>query len=102
MTQDQRELGDEHAAATWTRKDWAPERQECQNYDNVRISKVVYEPTARLNALLEQLAQGGKVTEQDQATVRQDMALVSTFPDHAAKRAYFEKVDQFFSRLGRP
>ncbi len=102
VVQDEREQGDDHAASSWTRRNWLPEREECQNYDNVRIGKVVYEPTARLERLLQLLAQGGRVTEQDKTVVRQDMLLVSTFPDHAAKRAYFDKVDQFFQRADGP
>jgi hypothetical protein len=101
-TQDQREQGDDHAADVWTRRNWGPDLQECQNYDNVRIGKVIYEPTERLDKLLLQLAEGGHATEQDKAMVRQDMLLVSTFPDHEAKRAYLDKADRFFQRADGP
>jgi hypothetical protein len=96
VTQDQREKGDGHAADVWTRRSWSPDLQECQNYDNLRISKVIYKPTERLDKLLQQMAEGGRAMKQDKAVVRQDILLVSTYPDHEAKRAYLAKADRFF------
>jgi len=101
-TQDQREQGHDHAADSWTRRHWWPDLKECQNYDNVRISKVVYEPTERLEKLLGHMAQGARATEEDKAMVRQDMQLVSSFPDHQAKRSYLEKADRFFQLADGP
>lgn len=102
MTQNERELGNPHAAAVWTRRHWTPELRQCQNYDNVRIGKVIHEPTRRLDDLLLKQSQGGRVTDQDRAMVQRDMQLVSTYPDDPAKRAYLDKVDQFFVRADRP
>lgn len=101
-TQDEREQGNDRAADSWTRRSWMPDLKECQNYDNVRIGKVVYEPTARLDKLLGHMAQGARATEEDQAMVRKDMQLVSRFPDHEAKRAYMAKADRFFELVGGP
>lgn len=101
VIQDQREMGNDRAADVWARRRWAPEARECQNYDNVRITRVVYEPTQRLDALLARQAQGLAITEEDRAVVRRDMALVSTYPDDKAKRAYLAKVDLFFSTSGQ-
>lgn len=98
VTQDQREMGNFHVAESWTRRTWEPEAKECQNYDNVRISWVVYEPLARLDALLAKQAQGQDITEEDKAVVRRDMALVSTYRQHKAKDAYFAKADRFFGK----
>lgn len=97
VIQDEREMGNDHAADVWARREWEPEARECQNYDNVRITKVVYEPTERLDKLLARQAQGLDITEEDKAVVRRDMALVSTYPDDPAKQAYLAKVDRFFS-----
>jgi hypothetical protein len=99
VTQDEREQGNAHAAEVWTRRSWMPERQECQNYDNVRITEVIYEPTDRLQAWLKKVEQGVQLSEQEQAMLKRDMALVSTYPDHAAKRAYLLKVDVLLQKL---
>lgn len=72
------------------------ELKECQNYDHVRILKVVYEPMNRLDALLEKLEQGGVASPEDRKIVRNDMQQVSTFPENQDTRAYFEKTDRFF------
>lgn len=101
-TQDQREQGHDQAAESWTRRRWWPDLKECQNYDNVRIGKVVYEPTERLDKLLGHMAQGARATEEDKAMVRKDMQLVSSFPDHEAKRTYLEKADRFFGLVDAP
>jgi hypothetical protein len=95
-TQDQREQGHDQAADVWTRRNWSPDLRECDNYDNVRISKVVYEPTARLDQLLQRMATGTHATEEDRAQVRRDLALVGTFSEHPARKAYFDKADRFF------
>jgi hypothetical protein len=98
VTQDEREQGNTHAAEVWTRRSWMPERQECQNYDNVRITEVIYEPTDRLEAWRQKVGHGSSLTAQEQAMLKRDMALVSTYPDHPAKRAYQVKVDELLQQ----
>ena len=99
VTQDEREQGNAHAAEVWTRRSWMPERQECQNYDNVRITEVIYEPTDRLQTWLQKVEHGSSLTAEEQAALKRDLALVSTYPDHAAKRAYLVKVDVLLQKL---
>jgi hypothetical protein len=77
-----------------------PERQQCQNYDNVRIGTVVHSPMARLERLLQQLDRGEPVSAQETAMVIQDLSGVHDFPDHPEKRAYLAKVDLFLQRMG--
>lgn len=101
VVDEDREKGNDHAADSTTRRHWIPERNECQNYDNVRIDRVVYQPTARLDALLDKLAKGEAVTGADTAGVRKDVELVNTYPDHAAKRAYLEKLERFYKLTGQ-
>lgn len=96
IIKDEQEKGDGHAAASWTRSDWGPDLKECQNYDNVRIGKVIHEPAARLDEILKRLEQGGKVTEADRETIRKDMPGVSAYPDHEYRTAYLNKVERFF------
>jgi hypothetical protein len=99
LTQNEREQGNARAAEVWSRRSWAPEREECQNYDHARITEVIYEPTARLEAWLQKVGHGSSLTADEQAALKHDMALVSTYPDHAAKRAYLVKVDELLQKL---
>jgi hypothetical protein len=101
VTLDMQEQGNAHAAEVWRYRSWAPERQECQNYDNVRITEVIYEPTERLQAWLQKVEHGSALTADEQAALKRDMALVSTYPDHAAKRAYLVKVDVLLQKLAQ-
>lgn len=94
--QDLRERGDDHAANSWTRRDWVPELAECKNYDNVRIGKVVFEPLARLQEILRRLDQGGGWTEQDREIVQKDIEQVRAFPEHETRTEYLEKAARFF------
>ncbi|TFW26565.1 hypothetical protein E4L96_04090 [Massilia arenosa] len=95
LVEDLREMGDDHAAGVWTRKHWAPESAECQNYDNVRISKVIHEPQARLSAILKRLDSGGTATDEDRAMVRRDLPGVAAFPDNPYRTAYLRDADRF-------
>lgn len=95
VTNDQREQGNAHAADSWTQRHWVPERRECQNYDNVRISKVVFEPTSRLRAILVRLEAGEKATADDRRVVMADIQTVGAFPENEHKRIYFKLSDRF-------
>ena len=96
LIQDIREKGDDWAATVQAQKHWFPETQECQNFDNIRISKVIYEPTSRLQEILKKIELGGAITEEDRTVVLNDLAEASKFPDHPAKLSYIEKSDYFF------
>jgi hypothetical protein len=96
LIQDMREQGDNHAADSWSRRNWTPELKECQNNDNVRISSIIYEPAGRLDEMLKKLEQGGVASEQDRAMVLKDLTAASQFPDGPAKLAYIEKSNYFF------
>ena len=94
--QDMRERGDDHAANSWARRDWAPELAECKNYDHVRIGKVVFEPLVRLRDILRRLDQGGTWTEKDRATIQNDIEQVRAFPEHETRTEYLEGAARFF------
>jgi len=96
VIQDMRERGDDHAANSWTRRNWSPELVECKNYDNARIGKVVFEPLIRLRDILRRLDQGKEWTEQDRETVQKDIEQVTAFPEHQAKTEYLEGAARFF------
>ena len=55
-----------------------------------------------LGKMTDSLAEGGRVTAEEQAQVRRDLVAVSSFPDGQAKSAYLAKVDRFFERAGGP
>lgn len=96
ILQDMREKGEDHAASSWSIRNFGPELHECNNYDNVRISKVVYEPMARIDAIIKKLEQGGSATPEDNETVLRDRQLVSTFPENTYTKQYFNNLDRFF------
>jgi hypothetical protein len=96
ILQDMREKGEDQAADSWGRRNYGPELHECQNYDNVRISKVVYEPISRIDAIIKKLEQGGSVTEEDNETITKDRQLVSSFPENEYTKQYSFKLDRFF------
>lgn len=93
---EEQEKGGDYAAASWTRRDWGPDLKECQNYDNVRIGKVIHEPAGRLDEILKRLEQGGRATAADRETIRRDMPGVSTYPDHEYRTAYLNRAERFF------
>lgn len=95
LIQDLRERGDEYAADTASRTDWDPELQNCQNYDHVRIGKVIHEPAARLREMMKKLEDGGKATDEDVATVRRDLPGVESFPDNQYRAAYLQEARYF-------
>jgi len=95
IIKDEQEKGGDHAAASWTRRSWGPDLKECQNYDNVRISKVIHEPAARLDDILKRLDQDGKITQADRDTINRDMPGVSAYPDDEYRTAYLNKAERF-------
>jgi hypothetical protein len=76
-------------------RQWSAELKDCQNYDNVRISKSVVEPTYRIDAILKRLDAGGHVTDKERETVRKDTELVLGYPENEQRKAYLYKVERF-------
>lgn len=93
---DMRERGDGHAADVWTRKRWMPELEQCANYDNLRIGKVIHDPASRLSALIGKAERGEAITGDDRRAVTHDLAGVLAFPDCPEKSAYIERSERFF------
>jgi len=96
LIQDMREEGKDHAAGSWTRRNWMPELAECQNYDNIRIGDVIHKPASRLQDLVKKAEDGGRITEPERAMVLKDLTGVSAFPDNPYKQAYLAQSDYFF------
>ncbi len=94
------ETGHDRAPNAVTKRHWLPELKECQNYDNLRIDKVIYQPTYRLDAILNRVEQGAPISEEDRSVVLKDSDLVATFPEHKYKRAYLAKREYFFQIAG--
>lgn len=96
LIEDMRERGDDGAASVWTTKRWMPELEQCPNYDNLRILKVVHEPASRLSALMAKAERGETITDQDRLVVTRDLAGVLEYPDHPERSAYIERSARFF------
>jgi hypothetical protein len=100
--QDMREMGQYHAAASWTRRYWMRDLEQCRGYDNVRIGEAVHKPASRLWDILKKVEEGGAITDADRETVRKDLARVMNFPDGGDgrfkkyKQDYLAKSEYFF------
>lgn len=69
---------------------------ECENYDNARISKHVFEPKTRLDDIIRKLQKGESPTAEDNDTIAKDRILVSDYPENNHTIAYFNQLDYFF------
>lgn len=100
LLQDMAEQGDHHAANVWQRKRAAPLVEQCNNIDNVRILRVVYEPMGRLNAMLGQLRAGRPMSEADLAVLRREYPEVELFRNHPERTRYLAAAEELFGLLG--
>lgn len=74
--------------------------QSCQNIDNTRILSVIYEPQARLNALLDKANKGSALSDEDLDTVRKDYPAVIGFRADPKREQYLAMAEQLFQRVG--
>jgi hypothetical protein len=96
QVKDAEELGDSSGF-----RDYGDERLACQNYDNVRITQVVFEPTNRLAVIIKKLEHGEKISSEEHDKVIKDMELVKTYPENQYTIQYFNMVDRFFILAAR-
>lgn len=94
--EDMKERGDFDGASYSTTQEFLPEMGVCENYDNVRITKGIHEPTSRLQEILAKMKYGVIASDQDRAIVLRDLAGVSTFRDSPFKEYYLAKSQYFF------
>lgn len=96
LIEDMWERGEERAASVWAQKRWMPELDQCANFDNLRILKVIHEPASRLSTLMAKAETGEPITDEDRRVVKRDLAGVLEFPDHPDRSAYIERSERFF------
>lgn len=97
---DMRKKGETHAAASWMSRDVLPALHECQNLDNIRIVRVIYEPQSRIDEILKRVKNGGAITEEDKQTVKTDYPGVFGFPENSYRTQYLNSAEEFFILAG--
>ncbi len=100
VLQDLAEQGNHHAARVWEYKVAAPLVEQCNNIDNVRFARAVYEPMGRLNAMLDQLRAGQSLPEADLTVLRREYPEVELFRDHPERTRYLAVAEELFALLG--
>jgi hypothetical protein len=77
-----------------------PALRECENFDNIRIVRVIHEPQTRINTILDRVRNGGEITEQDKQTVKTDYPGVFSFPENRYRTQYLNSAEEFFKLAG--
>lgn len=94
--QDQREQGRQPQFHRYERQLYA----SCQNIDNTRILRVIYEPQERLNAILDKSTKGLALSQEDIDTVRMDYPTVVGFRPDPKRDQYLATAEQLFKLAG--
>ncbi len=94
--QDQREQGHQPRFYRYERQLY----ESCQNIDNTRILRVIYEPQARLNALLDKAIKGITLSQDDIETIRMDYPTVVGFRPDPKRDQYIASAEQLFKLVG--
>ena len=97
---DMREKGETHAVGSWMSRNVVPALQECENLDNIRIGRVIYEPQSRIDEILKRVRNGGAITEQDKQTVKTDYPGAFGFPENSYRTQYLNSAEEFFKLAG--
>jgi hypothetical protein len=97
---DMSKKGEIHAAGSWMSRTVMPALNECQNLDNIRIARVVYEPQTRIDEILKRVRNGGAITEEDKQTVRTDYLGAFSFPENSYRTQYLNSAEEFFKLAG--
>lgn len=94
------EQGEYHLAQSRTTRAMGPLLDQCRNFDNIRIGRVIYQPQARIDAILKKVREGGAVTLEDKLTVKKDYPGVLSFPDDQYRTKYLASAETFFDIAG--
>lgn len=97
---DMQERGDGYAASVWLRRNVGPDLAECQNFDNIRISKVVHQPQLRLREVLRSVRNGNPITDEERFTIQKDFPGVESFPPNNYRSEYMADADELFKISG--
>lgn len=99
LFQDMLERGEDQQYAA-RGSDIADELRQCQNYDNVRIDRVIHQPQLRLNALLKKVKAGKPLSGKNKLTIRSDYPGVRDFPEHEYRTRYLDTLKEVFAITG--
>ncbi len=94
------EQGEDHVAQSRTSRDLGPALRECQNFDNLRIGRVIHQPQLRLDAILARVKGGAPISQQDKEIVQQDYPGVQDFPENEYRSRYLSTADELFHLVG--
>jgi hypothetical protein len=94
------ERGNHHAARVNARRHLEPDLRQCQNVDNGRILRDVYEPLERLNATLANLRRGQPLSGAELDQLRRDIPVVEAFRPDPMRSSYLAAADELFSVVG--
>lgn len=67
-------------------------RRQCRNYDMARLPRVIREPAARLEGLIERLQRGEQPSSAEQDAVAQEERLAQDFPAWPEREAYLQRL----------
>jgi hypothetical protein len=99
LFQDMLERGEGQLYAA-RQSDIADELRQCQNYDNVRIGRVIHQPQLRLNSILKRVKAGKPLTGRNKLTIRRDYPGVREFPEHEYRTRYLDTLKEVFAITG--
>jgi hypothetical protein len=92
--------GDKDYAESLDRKKWTS-RNECINYDRIRITQVIHQPRVKVDALIEKIRKGFAVSEGEIAEVKRDVEVAKQFPSDSARTVYLSQSEVLFDLVER-
>ena len=87
--------GDKEYAESIDRKKWT-QRNECINYDRIRIGQVIHQPRVKVDDLIDRIHKGFAVSEAEIAEVRREVEVAKKFPDDTARTGYLSQSQILF------
>lgn len=93
------EAGNPQSAAVTYRKHWAPELEDCENYDKLVIDTYMPQAYSRLQTLIDKLEAKAVLSEGEKTEMMADFSKMSKIPDQPYKTAYLKMAEEYFQRL---
>jgi hypothetical protein len=77
-------------------------RRECRNYDSARLPRVIREPAARLEGLIERLQRGEAPSSAELEAVAQEERGARDYPAWPEQQAYLQRLSVFRALMAAP
>lgn len=100
ILQDYSEQGEDQVVRSRIKRQVEPALKECENFDNIRIGRVIHQPQLRLNAMLDKVRSGRPLSEEDKMTVQKDYPGVWEFPPDEYRTQYLNAAEELFRLVG--